>query len=59
MTYARGETSGKSVLTDKEVIEIRTKYIPWKYSYTKLSLEYFVNRKTISNIITRKTWRHL
>ena len=59
MNAAFGEKSGRSVLTEKEVLAIREKYVPWKYSTTKLSKEYFVSRHNIHMIVTGKTWRHL
>jgi len=46
-------------LTEKDVIEIRKKYIPRKYSSYKLAKEYGVGRVTINDIIKRRTWLHV
>ena len=56
---ARGENSGCHKLTEKEVIEIRAKYIPFEYSLYKLAKEYGVGVSTIHNVVTHVTWRHV
>ena len=53
----KGEAHYKAKLTDEEVIEIRKKYIPWKYPLRKLAREYGVNQSTISDIVNNKTRR--
>ena len=55
----RGEKVGGSKLTEKQVLEIREKYVPRKYSQYKLAKEYGVNVMTVSDIILRKTWQHI
>lgn len=54
-----GEKNGKHRLTEKEVIEIRAKYIPYKYSTYKLAKEYGVSTTAVQCIITYKTWKHV
>lgn len=54
---ARGEKAGSSKLTQKQVDEIRSKYVRIKYSSYKLSLEYNVSQQTISDIILNKIWK--
>lgn len=54
-----GEKNGSHKLTEQQVIEIREKYVPYKYSTCKLAEEYGVLNKAIHDIITRKTWKHL
>ena len=56
---ARGEKHGSSVLTKAQVTEIRSKYIPYKYSQFRLAKEYSVARTTIQEIIERRTWSHI
>ena len=40
-----------SKLTEKQVLEIRSKYVPWKYSLNKLAKEYRVVSSTIHSIL--------
>jgi group I intron endonuclease len=54
-----GEKSSRAKLTEKEVLEIRSKYIPGKYGYVKLSKEYGVHDETIRSIIKRTSWSHI
>lgn len=54
-----GEEHARSKLTEKQVLEIRSKYIPRKYGYIKLAKEYNVNDETIRSIVLRKTWTHI
>lgn len=44
-------------LNQKQVDEIRKKYIPWKYSTYKLAKEYFVSAEQIHNIVTGVSWK--
>lgn len=52
-----GEKHGLAKLTEKQVLEIRAKYVPRKYSMSKLSKEYKVVPSTVSHIINNKTWK--
>lgn len=56
---ASGEKSSQAKLTEKDVLEIRKKYMPGKYGYVKLSREYGVHDKTIRKIINRTSWSHI
>ena len=53
----RGADNGRSKLSWEQSEEIRTKYIPRKYSQYKLAKEYGVSQAVISDIILRKTYR--
>ena len=55
----RGERNGMSKLTKEQVIEIRKKYIPQKYSLSKLAKEFGTEKTTIAQIIKRLTWKHI
>lgn len=44
-------------LTQKEAEEIRSKHVPWKYSYYKLSKEYGISRSLVQSIVERKTYK--
>ena len=54
-----GEQQGRHKLTEKEVVEIREKYIPFEYSARKLAEEYGVSQHTICCVVKRKTWKHV
>ncbi len=54
---AHGENHCCAKLTEKEVAEIRNKYIPRIYSTRMLAKEYGVNKQTIQSIISNKTWK--
>jgi len=55
----KGEKHFFSKLTNKQIIEIRRKHIPWKYSTYKLAKEYNVTAQTIFCIIKNHTWKHI
>lgn len=57
--HATGTQHGMHKLTEDAVIEIRQKYIPYKYSAYKLAEEYGVYASTIHDIVTHKTWKHI
>ena len=54
-----GENNGFSKLTEKEVLEIREKFIPFKYPKKQLALEYGVKIGTIKDVILRRSWTHI
>jgi hypothetical protein len=56
-TQKRGEEIYSAKLTEKQVLEIRSKY-PGT-SYAKLGKEYGVFFTTISAIIKRRIWKHI
>lgn len=60
-----GEQNGNHVLTDAQVVEIRTLYQPGTAPYRSLhslnglAHQFGVSKFTIQSIIKRVTWRHL
>lgn len=56
---AKGSKVGRSKLTDRAVLEIRSKYKPVKGSLTNLANEYGVRRQTIMRIVKRQAWKHI
>lgn len=54
-----GEQSGKSNLTEKQVLEIRHRYEAGSVSQTQLGEHYGVCHQTIHAIVNRKTWKHI
>lgn len=55
---ARGEGHGMTSLTEDQVREIRARYGTGP-SYAALAAEYGVDKGTISNVVRRKTWKHV
>ena len=55
----RGEDSGSARLTNKQVLEIRKRYIPYQLSSEKLAKEYGVKKRAIQKVILRRTWKHI
>ena len=51
------EKCNLSKLTKIQVDEIRKKYKPRKVTHQMLADEYGVNRRTIENVINKKSWR--
>jgi DNA-binding XRE family transcriptional regulator len=54
-----GERNGRSRLSQTTVRRIRERYATGQYLQRDLALQFDVSQLTISNIVTRKTWRHL
>jgi len=57
-TTPRGESSGKSKLTNIEVKQIRVRASQGQ-TYKQISNIYGVTQSTIGSIINRKTWKHI
>lgn len=53
---ARGETSGRSKLTELQVLEIRERQC---LSQRKLAMEFGISQTHIRDIRNRKTWKHI
>ncbi len=57
---AIGRNVWTTKLTKKQVLKIKQKYIPYKYSTYKLAKEYNVSQSTISDIVIRNaSWKYL
>ena len=54
-----GENNPSSKLTEKQVLEIRKRYIPRKMSIRKLAKEYGIVSNAINQIIKRTKWKHI
>ena len=59
ITPKRGELNGLSKLKEFEVLEIRAKFKPRKYTRKMLSIEYGVKECTIKDVVLRKSWKHI
>ena len=55
----KGEEVGTSILTQKQVLEIRSKFVPRKYSRSVLAKEYNVSEGCIKDILYRRSWKHI
>lgn len=56
--HARGSRSGASKLHERQVLEIRARAASGEL-HRLIAADYGVSRVTITNIVTRHTWRHL
>ena len=54
-----GELNGCHLLTEKQVLEIRSKFKPREYTRKMLALEYGVKESTIKDVVLNKSWRHI
>lgn len=54
-----GELHQNSKVTEKEVLEIRSKYIYGEYGYMRLGKEYGVSHSTIKDIVLNRRWTHI
>ena len=54
---ANGARQGSAKLTDDQVIEIRAKYVPRKYTQYRLAGEYGVSQAQIGNIVRGRHWK--
>ncbi len=55
----KGEKHPMHKLTEKQVQEIRAKYIPWKYSTRKLAKEYNIHQSVIFSIVNNDIWKEV
>ncbi len=55
----KGEEIGNSILNEKQVLEIRDKFIPWVVKRKMLAEEYGVTEATIKDVLRRRTWTHI
>lgn len=58
-TRARGERSGKGVLTEALVISILAEYSQGGVSYRSLAKKYRIDHTTLRRVVLRKLWGHV
>jgi len=58
-TSNQGESHGNSILTESEVLEIRSRYVKGKYGFIRLGRDFNVSPATVQDIISRKNWKHI
>jgi hypothetical protein len=59
ITTIKGSQIGTSLLKEFQVIEIRNKFKPRKYTRKMLAKEYNVTEACIADIVRGKSWKHL
>jgi hypothetical protein len=57
--HVRGERHPFHVLTEQQVVEMRTRYAAGGCSYASLAAHYGVHTMTVAGIVQGKKWRHL
>lgn len=55
----RGERFWSAKLTSEKVLEIRSKYVPYKYGLKRLGKEYGITHKSVHSIIAGRSWKHV
>ena len=55
----KGENNPHSILTEKDVIEIRALLSENKYTYKQIGNKYNVSERCIGKIKRRETWKHI
>lgn len=58
-TQVRGETCGKSKLTDKKILDIRRLYDSGSHTQEAIAADFGVTQNTVSKIVNGKTWAHV
>jgi len=56
---ARGSRHGQAVLTEKQVSEIRSRYVRGVVGTPRLAKEYGLSQSQVYNIVSRRNWRHI
>lgn len=54
-----GVNHGRAILTELDVIQIRTKYSSGHYFYKQLAKEYKVSERNIGRIVRNETWKNV
>ena len=55
----KGELNGMSILTNTDILDIRSSFLPRKITRKILALKYNVSEHCIKDIVNRKSWKHL
>lgn len=58
-TRPRGEASGKSRFTAKQVLDMRVRFAAGKVTAPQLAREHNTSRTVIHGILKRRTWKHI
>ncbi len=55
----KGELNGMSILTNMDILDIRSSFLPRKVTRKILALKYNVSEHCIKDIVNRKSWKHI
>ena len=55
----KGENHPQNKLTNEMVNEIRSKFIPRKYTCRRIAKEYNISKTNVLDIVNRKIWTHI
>ncbi len=55
----RGEASGRAVVTEEIVKDMRSRHAAGSTTIASIAREYGVGESTVRNIIQRNTWKHV
>lgn len=58
-TIKRGELNGYSILTELDVLSIRSEFKPRTITRKYLAQKYSVSENCIKDVIIRKSWKHI
>ncbi len=56
---ARGINQGNSRFSEKDILDIREKYYSGEFTQVEIAAQYSAKQGTISNIINKKSWKHI
>lgn len=59
LRHKKGQAHPYAKLTEEQVREIRSRFVPYRVSQYKLAQEFGVSRNTIQRIIERRSWTHI
>lgn len=54
-----GSLNGRSKFTENQILEMRDKYVPYKYSVKRLAQDYNISEVVMYRIIHRILWKHI
>jgi hypothetical protein len=55
----KGESHRDAKLTEKQVLEIRKRHVPFVLTYSMLAREYGVSKSTIQHAVNGSHWKHI
>lgn len=59
LNYSKGSTHPQAKVTEKDVVDIRELYTTGEYTYSSLGRKYNISPAIVSDIIKRRTWKHV
>ncbi len=56
---SRGEDHGNSILTEEDVLEIRSLYSEGKFTQQEIANTFCISKRQVCFIVNRKRWKHI